>query len=128
MGVMSLLPFIIIKSALLCPRDSQLLILSMLITSVLRVTNAGSEILFFEFWRPLSLLSFLVFTLQLPTLSIILPSTFLCLFYLLQLPLFTSWSTLILATFSPHSCSLVCHPLLFLICYTDFSILLLYLF
>ena len=43
------LSFIIMKSALLCLRDSQMLILSMLITSVLRVTIVGSEILFFEF-------------------------------------------------------------------------------
>ena len=122
------LSFIIMKSTLLCLRDSQMLILSMLITSVLRVTIVGSEILFFEFWRPVSLLSFLFLLCSCLPLALFCSLLFCVFFICCSYLFFTSWSNLILATFSPHSCSLVCHTVLSLICYIDFSILLLYLF
>ena len=72
----------------------------------------------------MSLLSFLVFTFICLPLASFCPLLFCVFFICCSYLFFTSWSTLILATFFPHSCSLVCHPVLFLICYIVFSILL----
>ena len=85
-GVRCKLSFIIMKSAFLCLRDSRSINVNSEYVDHFSIACDDRRLWDFIF-RILGLLLFLVFILQLPTLSLILFSTFLCLFYLLQLPI-----------------------------------------